>query len=305
MNATPGSHPLIRAGWIAALALLALGAGLVLTGGGRAALAVLVTAAIVFVASLGWYLARHLAFERRVGVAEAALDAADLERARAILAPMLDRYGHLPLVQRAAGRALYALGDPLAAASYLEKAARSYGDDPVIATTLVASYSALNRGGDARRAAALSPRHVDVRLALAWGELVALGGDRAAGAAIVRELRERADVRGAVARGAMTAALSAVAAAHGHDRSDPDAALEALAVARAALPAFEGAFVGYLEGVALRELGRTDEAVTAFERAMATAPRTIGEALARRELANLRARIDAQSSSPSSQPSAD
>lgn len=305
MNATPGSHPLIRAGWIAALALLALAACLVLTGATRPALAALVSAAAIFVLSLGWHLARHLAFERRVGVAEAALDAADLERARAILAPMLDRYGHLPLVQRAAGRALYALGDPLAAASYLEKAARSYGDDPVIATTLVASYAALARGGDARRAAALSPRHVDVRLALAWSELVALGGDRAAGAAIVRELRDRADVRGAVARGAMTAALSAVAAAHGHDRSDPAAALGALAVARAALPAFESAFLGYLEGVALRELGRTDEAIAAFERAMAAAPRTIGEALARRELANLRARIDAQSPSPSSQPSAD
>lgn len=305
MQATPGSHPLIRASWIGAAALLAVAGGLAFMGGARAALAVLAAAAILFAASLAWYLVRHLAFEREVGAAESALDALDLERARAVLAPMLDRYAHLPVVQRAAGRALYALGDPLAAASFLEKAARSYGGDPVIATALVACYAALNRGGDARRASALSARHVDVRLALAWGELVALGGDRAVGAAMVRELRDRADVRAALARGAMAAALSAVAAAHGHDGADPDAALVAVAAARAALPAFEAAFIGYLEGVALRELGRTDEAVTAFERAIETAPRTIGEALARRELANLRARLASQSSLSSSQPSTD
>lgn len=305
MLATPGSHPLIRAAWLAAAALVAIGGALAFTGGGRAALGVLAAAGVLFVGALAWYLVRHLAFEREVARAEAALDAADLERARLILAPMLDRYAHLPLVQRAAGRALYAIGDPLAAASFLEKAARSYGDDPGIATALVASYAALNRGGDARRAAALSPRSVDVRLALAWSELVALGGDRESGVAIVRELRDRADVRGAVARGTMTAVLSAVAAAHGDDRADPDAALEAVAVARRALPAFEAAFIGYLEGVALRELGRTDDAVAAFERAIAAAPATIGEALARRELANLRARIAAQSSPSSSQPSTD
>lgn len=305
MLATPGSHPLIRAAWVATVALLAIGAAFAFTGGGRIALAVLAASGILFVTSLAWYLVRHLAFEREVVRAEAAIDAADLEPARAILAPMLDRYAHLPVVQRAAGRALYAIGDPLAASSFLEKAARSYGDDPGIAATLVASYAALNRGGDARRAAALSPRSVDVRLALAWSELVALGGERSTGAAIVRELRDRADVRGAVARGAMTAALSAVAAAHGHDRADPVAALEAVAVARDALPPFEAAFIGYLEGVALRELERTDDAVAAFERAIAAAPGTIGEALARRELANLRARLTSQSSPSSSQPSTD
>ncbi len=67
----------------------------------------------------------------------------------------------------------------------------------------------------------------------------------------------------------------------------------ALRSVRGSLPPFERAFIGYLEGVALRELGRIADAAGAFEAAMAAAPNTIGEALARRELANLRARLAA------------
>lgn len=306
MRATPGAHPLIRAAWIGAIGLLSIGATLALLGsGGRLLIVLFIAAFVMFFAGYLSYVIRHLVFERIVRGAERALDAADLERARTTMSPLLAQYPDLALVQRVAGRTLYALGDPLSAASLLEKAARSFGDDPVVAATLVASYAALDRGGDARRASALAPRHVDVRLALAWSELVALGGDRAAGAAIVRELRDRADVRASVPRAAMAAVLSAAASAHGGDPRDAEGALAEVARARDALPVFERAFIGYLEGVALRELGRTSDAVTAFERAMAAAPRTIGEALARRELANLRQRLAAQSSASSSQPSSD
>jgi tetratricopeptide (TPR) repeat protein len=296
MRATPGSHPLIRAAWIATIGLLSVGAALAVMGtGGRFLILLFVAAFVVFVAGYVSYVIRHLVFERVVRRAEKALDDADLERARATMSPLLARYPDLPLVQRAAGRTLYALGDPLSAASLLEKAARSFAEDPVLTATLVASYAALNRGGDARRAAALAPRHVDVRLALAWSELVALGGDRAAGRAMIAELRDRADVRAETPRAAMAAALGATAFAHAGDERAADRALADVVRLAPSLPPFERAFIAYLEGVAFRELGRTDEAVGAFERAMAASPNTIGEALARRELANLRARLAAGS----------
>jgi tetratricopeptide (TPR) repeat protein len=298
MRATPGSHPLIRAAWIAAVGLLSTGAALALMGsGGRLLIVLIVAAFAVFVAGYASYVIRHLVFERMVRSAERALDDADVDRARRTLSPLLAQFPDLPLVQRAAGRTLYALGDPLSAAALLEKAARSFNDDAVVAATLVASYAALNRGGDARRASALAPRHADVRLALAWSELVALGGDRDVGAAMARELRDRADVRANVPRAAMAAALSATAAARAGDVAAADVALGDVARTRDALPPFERAFIGYLEGVALRELARTSDAVAAFERAMAAAPGTIGEALARRERANLRARLEASTAS--------
>jgi len=76
--------------------------------------------------------------------------------------------------------------------------------------TLVASYAALNKAGDARRAAALRPSDPDVGLALAWAELVALGGDRARGAELAAGLSSDTP-----ARAAMAAALRAIPAAHG------------------------------------------------------------------------------------------
>src|SRR5256885_4260453 len=76
---------------------------------------------------------------------------------------------------------LYPSGDPLSAASMLEAAAKSTRDRDLV-VTLVAAYAALNKAGDARRAATMWPNDPDVRLALAWAELVALGGDRPRGA---------------------------------------------------------------------------------------------------------------------------
>ncbi|MDE3112140.1 MAG: hypothetical protein KGK34_04265 [Chloroflexota bacterium] len=288
---TPGAHPLIRAAWLAAAGLLVV-AGLVeLLARGRAAIFVLVASVVLFVVSYIAYLVRHLLFLAEVARAERALAAGDLERARALLAPLLDAYPDLAPVQRAAAITLYRRGDPLSAASLLERASRSYADDVEVATTLVASYAALNHGGDARRASGLVPRAVDVRLALAWSELVALGGDRAAGIALAAELADRADVRASPSRRAMAHALEAIAAAR---RMDAAAAADRLRLLREAvsrLPAEERAFIDYLEAVALRELGRTAEAVAAFERAIDTAPDTIGEALARRERAGLVARL--------------
>jgi tetratricopeptide (TPR) repeat protein len=298
--------------WIASAGLIVVGLAL-LARAGRPALLVIGAGLLLLIAGYLAYLVRHIAFVRKVSEAEAALDAGDLERARAILAPMLDRFSGMAVVERAAGLTTYALGDPLAAASLLERAARSFRDDEKLAATLVASYAALNRGGDARRAAALAPRAVDVRLALAWSELVALGGDRAQGAAMAVELQGRADVGRSAARRAMTALLLAVASAHEGDAASVRASIGRASADRALLPPYDRAFLGYLEGVALRELGRIDDARRAFEAAMEPAPGTIGEALARRELANLIARLSADAAaasderphSSSSQPSAD
>jgi hypothetical protein len=103
----------------------------------------------------------------------------------------------------------------------------------------------------------------------------------------------------------MAAALAAIAAANAGDARTADAALREVAPACEGLHVYERAFIGYLEGVAQRELSRVGDAMRAFERAMETAPGTIGEALARREHANLRARLAAHSSSSVSQPSSD
>jgi tetratricopeptide (TPR) repeat protein len=301
---TPGGHRLIRAAWSAAAVLLVVGAGVAAFRGVRAAILVVAFALALFVVGYISYLVRHFRFLRDVQRAEDALRRGEHERARTILAPLLEMYGHVAVVQRAAGRALYELGDPLSAAALLERAARSFGDDAELTATLVASYAALNRGGDARRAAANAPKHADVRLALAWSELVALGGDRAAGAEIATELGERADVRSEPARLAMAHLLAAIASARGGDGSSADAALTRARAERASLPAYERAFLGYLEGVALREMSRPTEASAAWEAAMEEAPGTIGEALARRERANAGTRLAAHSVS-SSQPSAE
>jgi len=302
--ATPGSHPLVRAAWLGAGGMLAIAVFLAVVA--RAVgLAVFVAGAALLLLLLGYvvYMGRHLIFARDLARAEAALAAGDLEGARRILAPLLDLYPGIAVVQRLSGLALYRLGDPLSAAALLERAARSYADDAELAATLVACYAALNRGADARRPAALLPRHADVRLALAWSELVALGGDRIAGEQIAAELRERADVREAPARAAMCAALAAIAHARRGAETSARAALEDPATRAAGLSAFDRAFLGYLEGVALREAGAADDALRAWERAMSAAPGTIGEALARRERANLLARHSSSSLQPSTEPS--
>nr|MDP9320878.1 hypothetical protein [Chloroflexota bacterium] len=165
--------------------------------------------------------------------------------------------------------------------------------------TLVASYAALNKAGDARRAAALRPNDPDVALALAWAELVALGGDRPRGAELAAALPSDTPPRAA-----MAATLQAIAAAHSHDAVAVRARLRDAEDRYILLADDERAFLGYLGGVALRELGALDDARTTFTLAMAAAPDTIGEALARRE----RTHIPSGSGSPSSasvQPSSD
>lgn len=283
---TPGGHPLIRALWLAAVGLVATGLFLSFVArAGRPGALVIGVGLALLMAGYVAYLVRHLAFLRTLEKAEASIDDGDLESARVALAPLLERYTSVAAVQRAAGLATYALGDPLAASTLLERAARSYRDDLKVAATLVASYAALNRGGDARRASALAPQAVDVRLALAWSELVALGGDRERGAAMVLELADRADVHRSASRRAMVAVLAAVAAARRRDEAGVRAALAS--ADGGSLAAYERAFLGYLEGVALRELGVPEQAQRAFEAAMEAAPGTIGEALARRERANM------------------
>src|SRR5256886_3650826 len=150
--------------------------------------------------------------------ARRALDAGELEAARTLVAPVLGRFGTVTLVRKIAAEILYASGDPLSAASLFEQAARRLPTDRAVAVGLVASYAALNRAGDARRSAAHLPEHVDVRLALAWAELVALGGDADRGAALVAEIAKDPELAHSVERVAMHRALEAVGGRRSHDR---------------------------------------------------------------------------------------
>ncbi|HET8568677.1 MAG TPA: hypothetical protein VFM93_06800 [Candidatus Limnocylindria bacterium] len=257
-------------------------------------------AAALALAGMAAYLVRHARFVRRIEAAEAAIGRGDIPAARAIAAPLLSRYANIPLVQKTAADVLYAAGDPLSAASLYERAAKRVRD-PEIVVGLVASYAALNKAGDARRAATLAPEHHDVRLALAWAELVALGGDRRAGAALADALQGELAPEHGAERTAMTNVLAAVAAAQRRDGVAARAALEAAERQVPALEPADVAFIGYLGGVALRELGLVGDARATFERAMAAAPDTIGEALARRE----RSHLPDGGSSASPQPSSD
>lgn len=296
---TPGGHPAIRAAWTLAGALLLAGAVSAFAQAAPAPFLALGGAALLlggFVA----YLGRHQRFLRVIGRADALVRSGRLGDARALLAPLMDRYPRFPPVERAAADLLYASGDPLSAAALYERAARSLRD-PRIAVGLVAAYAALNKGGDARRASSLDRTATDVRLALAWSELVALGGDRARGRSLVAGLAATLGSAASPERLAMLHALEAIAAAH---IGDTPAARQKLARAEDAfadLADADRAFVGYLGGVALREMGLPADARATFDIAMAAAPDTIGEALARRERSHL---ADAQSSD-SSQPSTD
>src|SRR5205823_1024166 len=115
--------------------------------------------------------------------ARRALDRDELGRARALVAPLLDRFGSVTFVRRIAGEVLYASGDALSAAILFERVQKKLPRDRASAIGLVASYAALNRAGDARRSAQSVSEDVDVRLALAWAELAATGGEAARGAA--------------------------------------------------------------------------------------------------------------------------
>ncbi len=224
---------------------------------------------------------------RAVWRARRALEAGDLATAHDSIAPLLGRFGSVTFVRKIAAEVLYASGDPLSAASLFEGVAKKLPRDRAAAIGLVASYAALNRAGDARRASALRPDDVDVRLALAWSELVALGGDRERGARLVEALAGEVAHDRSPERAAMLDALRAIAAARRGDRAAALAALRAAQAGSSELRPEDRSFLGYLGGVALRELGAPEDARRTFELAMEAAPETIGAALARRERANL------------------
>jgi len=294
---TPGGHPFIRAAWRTAFALLIGSAALFAFRSFIYPLAA-IGALGLFAAGFAAYLVRHARFLGTLTRGERALQAGDRAGARAIVAPLVDRYPTFPPVQRLAGLILYPSGDPLSAATMLEAAAKSARDRDLV-VTLVAAYAALNKAGDARRAAAMRPTDPDVALALAWAELVALGGDRARGAELAAGLASDTPPRAA-----MAAALQAIAAAHRGDADVVRARLRDAEDRYIFLGDDERAFLGYLGGVALRELGALEDARTTFTIAMAAAPDTIGEALARRERAHMPSGSGAPSSS-SVQPSSD
>jgi tetratricopeptide (TPR) repeat protein len=219
--------------------------------------------------------------------ARRALDRGELEAARVLVAPLLGAFGTVTFIRKIAAEILYASGDPLSAAALFEQAAKRLSSDRAVAVGLVASYAALNRAGDARRSAALFPDHVDVRLALAWAELVALGGEPERGAALVAAIAQDPELSWSAERVAMHRALEAIVAARSRDRDAVRAKLRAAEVDAPKLRAGDRAFLGYLGGVALRDAGLVDDARATFALAMDASPDSIGAALARRERANL------------------
>ena len=220
--------------------------------------------------------------------ARRALDRGDLARARDLVAPLLDRFGGVTFVRKIAAEVLYASGDPLSAAVLFEHVAKKLPHDRAVVVGLVASYAALNRAGDSRRSAALLPDAIDVRLALAWSELVAIGGDRERGARLVAEISGDPELAGSRERLAMHLALEAIAARD--DREAVRARLRDAERHAGKLRPADRAFLGYLGGVALREAGMIEDALATLAQAMDADPGSIGSALARRERANLAAR---------------
>jgi tetratricopeptide repeat protein len=219
--------------------------------------------------------------------ARRALDRGELEAARTLVAPLVDRFGTVTFVRKIAAEILYASGDPLSAASLFEQAAKRLPNDRAVAVGLVASYAALNRAGDARRTAAFLPDHIDVRLALAWSELVALGGDRDRGSGLVADLAKDPELARSAERVAMHRALEAIVAARGGERDAVREKLRTAEAGAAKLRAGDRAFLAYLVGVAQRETGLIEDARATFTLAMDASPGSIGAALARRERANL------------------
>jgi tetratricopeptide (TPR) repeat protein len=281
---TPGGHPAITALWLVGLVAAVFAIAAVIQGGGGIAAALAVVSLIAFVTGMAAYRQRLRRFSATLVAVEEALDADDLGRAREVMAPLLARFHTFPLVQEVAADVLYAAGDPLSAASLWERAMKQLGPTRV-APRLVAAYAALNRGGDARRVAALVPNEPLAQLALAWSELVATGGDRERGAALAAELVREVERAPNATVAAMTAAVAAIADAQRGDRAGVTLKLEAMR--RAKPTSNDAAFLGYLAGVALRDAGDLDEARREFSDAEGRAPESIGGALARRERANM------------------
>lgn len=281
---TPGGHPAITALWLAGLAAAVVAIAAATAGAGAVAAVLALASVVAFVAGMAAYRQRLRRFSANLVAVEEALDADDLQRARELIAPLLARYHSFPLVQEVAADVLYAAGDPLSAASLWERAMKQLGPTRV-APRLVAAYAALNRGGDARRVAALVPNEPLAQLALAWSELVANGGDRERGAVLAADLVRDVERSPNATVAAMTAAVAAIADAQ---RGDRDGVIAKLAAMRRAKPTNnDGAFLGYLAGVALRDAGDLDEARREFTGAVDRAPESIGGALARRERANM------------------
>jgi tetratricopeptide (TPR) repeat protein len=281
---TPGGHPLITALWLAGVAAAALAFAAAIVGAGAAAAVLALAALVAFVAGSVAYQQRLRRFSATLTAVEEALDADDTKRARDLMAPLLARFHKFPLVQEVAADVLYAAGDPLSAASLWEQAMKELGVTRV-APRLVAAYAALNRAGDARRVAALVPNEPLAQLALAWSELAANGGDRERGAVLAAELVGDVERSPNATVAAMTAAVAAIADAQRGDGAGMLAKLEAMR--RATPTQSDAAFLGYLAGVALREVGNSDEARREFTAAVERSPDSIGGALARRERANL------------------
>ena len=281
---TPGGHPLITVLWLVGVATAVLAFGAALLGVSAVAVVLVVVSLAACVGGSVAYRVRLRRFSATLVAVEEALDADDLKRARDLMAPLLARFHSFPLVQEVAADVLYAAGDPLSAASLWERAMKKLGATRV-AARLVAAYAALNRGGDARRVAALVPNDPLARLALAWSELAANGGDRERGAVLAGELVAEVERSPNAIVAAMTAAVAAIADAQ---RGDRDAMLAKLEAMRRATPTnSDAAFLGYLAGVAYRDVGDIDEARLEFSEAVDRSPESIGGALARRERANL------------------
>src|SRR5258708_16179215 len=121
---TPGSHPVIRAVWLLGFVLL-IGAVALFAFRSFAYPALAILAAAWFLLGLLAYVIRHVRFLGTLARGEAALRAGDLRAARAIAAPLVDRYPLFPPVQRLAGLVLYPSGHPLSPAPRLAGAPRS------------------------------------------------------------------------------------------------------------------------------------------------------------------------------------
>ena len=251
-------------------------------------------AALLALALLAWFARNQVRYGRVSETlidAEEALDRGEVEKARELVAPLLTRYPQLPIVQDVAADVLYANGDPLSAASLYERAMKKLGPGRV-APKLVAAYAALNRAGDARRVAALAPDDPMTRLALAWSELAAVGGDRQQGSVLADGIARDTELRSTPAGDAMANVLEAIAAARAGQTGRAREALDRASVQRTKLADHDRAFVGYLGGIALLELGARADARETWTMAIDAAPETIGGALARRERSHLPAEGD-------------
>ena len=223
---------------------------------------------------------------RAVWRARRALDRGDLVRSRELVGPLLETYGGVTFIRKLAAEVLYASADPLSAASFFERVAKKQPTDRAVAVGLVASYAALDRAGDARRSAGLLADDVDVRLALAWAELVAKGGDPARGETLVSALGADAELARSRERVGMHHALAAIVAARHDDLALMRTRLGGADAEFARVQPPDRAFLAYLCGVALRT-SAIDEARAMFTTAIRECPESIGAALARRERARL------------------